>query len=516
MRKLPLIIKENWDTKETEIAGLCRNFHSITLDNVRIHNDKLAKVFGRIGSQVRVLELDTVLIDHGSFEGILSSCPMLEKLLVSKSLISDEAAKDISRSSVKTLKSFIMNDSSWEFFDFLTASDTQVREMKIAFRNCGEAGQKTFENFLSYQAILDTLAVRVRHGTVYKSLAKFKELNYRFKLKKLAVDFKYWGDDPSVDDAFIAFLTQHQSTLEDLETQQNLSEKIFEHIVKHLHLQRLIVDATALPTVPLFYNSIRPNKNLKALIIQGSLNHLDVACGLMNVFPCVNKMIIHNWDLEIINDVIVFISNHLKHLHFLEIPNLTDDTPELAIPSLKTFHVDFVSDVTQWQTFLMNNPSIEKLVVQWLTNKDTFTYEIMDAITSRLQNLKQVKFGAYFKPTSRILEMMSRNCRSLERFEVLNDDPEDLKRNPIVNVGHCKVVYYPREAVTTVFKEEPSMWAEEVDMDINSDDSYVSGSEDDDDELMDWDEEDDYDDYDGDFDFHDPGYLFIGAYPFFN
>lgn len=105
MRKLPLIIKENWDTKEIEIAGLCRNFHSITLDNVRIHNDKLAKVFGRIGSQVRVLELDTVLIDHGSFEGILSSCPMLEKLLVSKSLISDEAAKDISRSSVKTLKS---------------------------------------------------------------------------------------------------------------------------------------------------------------------------------------------------------------------------------------------------------------------------------------------------------------------------------------------------------------------------------------------------------------------------
>lgn len=423
--------------------------------------------------------------------------PRLEKLIVSESLVQID---DIRESSLKKLNSLVFISSDWKFLDFLTESETQVRELKITTRSYNKTDHEKFENFLELQESLEELAIRVSQGDIYKSIAKVES---KFKLKKLAVDFKYWGDDPSVDENFINFLKTHQESLKDLETEKDLSEKVIDFIMKDLKLTRLIIDASRLPNTPLFYNAIRPNKHLKKLVIVGELNSFDVARGLLYIYPSIEKLVINNWKEEIINDVIVFMANNLKNLRHLEIPSLTADTPELAIPSLKTFHVNYVDDVAQYQTFLMNNPSVETLIVKWSPNKENpiFTYEILNAITLRLQKLQHVKFGEYFKPTQRILEMMKRNCPNLRLLEIFNSSTENLEINPNLNLGRIKVIYYHHSEAKNVFSVEPTMWEVEDNLAINSD--LESDEDMSDDDMMSFGESDGFTDHESDFDYVD-------------
>lgn len=502
MKKLPLIIRNDWYSKSDDIQKLRRHFHTIILDSFTLTHPRLAKVFETIGANVRHFELDEITISHHSFSKILSSMPKMEKMIISESNVQSDAAADIRESGLKKIDSLVMIKSDWQFLNYLTESETQVRELKVTTRNYAKSDHDIFEEFLAAQDILEDLAIRVAQGDIYKSLAK---VDGKFKLKKLAIDFKYWGDDPSVDEDFIKFLKNHQSTLQDLETEKSLSEKVSEFVMKELKLKRLIIDATRLPRTPLFYNAIRQNKHLKTLLIEGELNNFDVVRGLLYLYPTIKRLVINSWREEIVNDVIVFIANNLKNLRCLEIPSLTADTPELAVPSLKTFHVDFVNDVAQYQTFLMNNPSLETIIVKWTPNEVVlFTYEVLNAITLRLQNLRHVKFGESFKPTHRILEMMRRNCQNLQLIEIFDGSPEN-QRNANLNLGSTKVIYYPRDAAKNMFKIEQTMWEVENNLAINSDlDSDEDMSDDDDmmsfGDLTDHESDFDYVDEDGDVD----------------
>lgn len=466
MRKLPLILKCNWVHKEQEIKGLLRNFHTIILDTITISDKRLANLLKELGSHVRYFELEEVVVKHQSFNDILSSLKMLEKLTIVECSINEEVKK-INASTITSLKSLVIIRSDWKFFDYFSVSNTQVKELKVASSSYSDSDSVSFENFLSKQAELKSLAIYVRQGDIYKSLAK-PEKEFKFKLKTFYVDFKYWGDDSSVDDALLKFLANQQSTLENLETCKSLSEEILEFIMKTLKLKRLIIDANKLPIRPLFYNAIRPNKHLNTLIITGKLEQIEVVRGLLHIYQATRKLVVNSWHDEIINESLVFIANTLKSLHYLEIPTLTADTPELPIPSLKTFHVDFVDEVANWQVFCVNNPSIERLSVKWLTNKNTFTYEVIDAITTQMQNLKHIKFGAYFNPTSRIIELLSRNCQNLQTLEVFAENAVELKNNSSLD-GKFKVIYYPPDAVMSVFKEESTMWTEESSFGLDSD-----------------------------------------------
>lgn len=508
MRMLPLMIRSNWETKQEEIRGLRRKFHSIILDSVQISNKKLSSVMRKIGSHVRCLQLEQVQVDHRSFKDILDALKMLEKLTIFDSDVGINGKKRLPECTLKTLKSFVFIQSDWLFLEFLM--NTQVREFKIASHFVDNSNE-IFENFMSKQSNLESLAVHVSEGEVFKSLALNEKNKCNFKIKQLYVDYRFWGDDASVDQAFVKFLQQHKSTLENLETQKNLSEELLEYILKNLKIKRLIIEADQLPASPLFYNSIRPNEFLKTLVVKGELKKFDAARGLLHTYPSVEKLIVTSWTNEIINDVLIYIANSLKVLRFLEIPTLSTDTPELPIPSLKTLHVDFVDDVAQWQTICVNNPSIEQVNVKWLTNRNTFTYEVIDAITSRLQNLKHIRFGAYFKPTMRILELMGRNCPNLQMLEVFADSTDEQQNSKNTNLGQFKIIYFPHEAVDSVFKEEPTMWAEEKNFDLESDSGSDFSDEVDNDDLV-FDDDDDGSDLgwddEGDNDFDDMIYYY--------
>lgn len=476
MRKLPLIFHMNWEQKEKEVSGLARKHNRIILDTVKINSSKLFKVLSKVGLHARHLELDEVEVSHSSFKDILRIMKNLETLSISESCMinSEDFEAQEPSPNVHHLKSLIMLKSSWKFFRLFY--DLRVSELKIMSKNFEVSDREPFEMFLLHQSELESLAIQVQQGDFYRSFTRFESIGYPFKLKKLCVDYKYWGDDSLVDDCLVAFLKSQNSTLEVLETRRNLSDKISETIFKHLKVKRLMTSCSNMSTSPLFYNAIRPNPHLKSLIVTGELNKLEVVRGMLHMYQGINKLIIKDWVDEVINEVILLIANNLKHLNYLEVPSLTLDVPELPIPNLKTFRVDFVENVQQWQTICINNPSIEHLSVKWLTNRNIFTYEVLNAVSLRLPNLKRITFGAYFNPTVRILTALNRNCPKLEKIEVLADNSshETVKSNVNADAGRVKVTFFPHAAANSLFKDEETMWDDvEKSCVLESDDSDV-------------------------------------------
>lgn len=522
MKKLPLVFRRHWETKENEIKELSRKHHTIVLDSVKINGIKLLSALNKVGSNVRHLELDEVEVTHVSFRNIVNNMKKLETLTISESVLNEKVCEghEPSSSTLK-LKSLIIIRSSWAFLKIL--SDLRVTELKMMSMNFQETDREPFETFVLHQSELKSLAIYVQQGEIYRSLARFENIGYPFKLKKLSVDFKFWGDNPAIDDCFIAFLGSHSTTLEDLETRRNLSDKILEFIMKNLKVKRLMTSCTNMPTSPLYYNAIRQNQHLKSLILTEELNKVQVARGLMHIYQGINKLVIKCWTDEVTNEVFLLCANNLKRLSHLEVPSFTTDTPELPIPTLKTFKVDFVDDVQQWQTFCVNNPSIEHLSVKWLTNRNIFTYEVLNDVTSRLLNLKRITFGAYFNPTARILEALSRNCLKLEKLEVFSTNFHHPKRNSFANPGRLKLTLFKTDDVSFYFPEEESMWDEveknyilESEDDVMSVGDSDSMDEDDDGHEVDWEgEEDDLDFGMGDHDDYEYGYPHFGPAMFF-
>lgn len=461
MRKLPLIFRSNWQQKESEIKTLRRKFHTIFIESVEI-NEQLADTLQLLAISARELEIDSVKVTNGLLlSKILNSMQKLEKITIDRS--TTEFEEDTTPSSLASLKTFNLIKSDWSFLDFFR--NTHVRALKISGKNYNTVNAISFKDFMEKQS-LDSLSVSVDSGNFFIDLEKVAEKNRHFELKKLAIDFKYW--DNETDRAFTSFLRTNSSTLETLEITQELSHKVLETIMQKLKIKRLIIDGNRLPSKPSCYR-IRPNKYLKTLVIKNLLDKLEVVQGILSVYSTIEKLVIEQWSDEVINETLIFLANNNKNLQHLEIPNLSDsETPELAIVSLKTFRVDFVGKATEWQTFCVSNPTIESLIVKWSTNRDEFTYEIFDTVTRSLTNLKNILFGVYFKPTTRILEMMARNCRNFKLLEVFDDfSGEDAILSPVIN--DFKVHYYNREAISSLFKEEPSMWAD-GDIDKSDDD----------------------------------------------
>lgn len=507
MRKLPLIFRDDWQLKEKEIEGLFRQFHTIILDKLVIHDTKLAGIMEKVGGHTRHLEMEKVRVENRSLSDILSGMKILEKV----SLLSCKLKEcGIQPCTLEQLKSLVLFKTDWDFLNLFC--NTQVRELKIGSQDSNDKSTASIISFLEKQEKLVALAVCSLSGDIFKTLASASPKNL-FKLKKLAVVYKFWGNDSTTDDAFITLLKHHQPTLEDLETHRRLSPAIIEFVMKKLKLKRLMIEGDQLPTKPLFYNAMRSNIYLKSLVITTKLDNIDSARGLLYIYQHIESLIITSWSTQIINDIIIFIANTCKKLRYLEIPSLTADTPELAITSLKTLHVDFVDNVAEWEHFCVSNPSIENITVKWLGNQDAFSYEIINRVTQGMPNLQHIKFGAYFRPTARILEMMSRNCQSLKLLEVFADDPNAFRSNSTMNARTFKVSFYPNDAVTFVFKEEPSMWDEsEIDQvfsdnempeyadgddELSGDDDDLSGEEEYEDMEAGWD-----DAYQDDFNFN--------------
>jgi hypothetical protein len=492
MKKLPLVFRSDWHEKQSEIEGLCRHFHSIILEEVTVTDDSLSKVLENLAGEARYFEMDQVRISKKQLPNILNRLKSVEKIFI-KDLIINDPKEDVEWSAVTTLqalRSLVVVNSSFTVISCLNSSKVQVRDLRVSCKT-PEFTFKPLTTFLQNQTGLEIFCLRIFQKDALQLLVPQAGLKkYKFQLKKLAIDYNRWDVDKSSCDAFASFVNQHKETLEDLELQQNLSNEVLEFVMRNMKVKRLIIDVNKFPVRPMFYNSIPPNKFLKTLAIKGLLGNMDIVRGIFHVYQHIQKLAIYNWTDEIANDALICIANTMKSLNYMEIPCLTTDTPEIPIPTLKTLYIDFVGNALEYQRFCVSNPSLTRLIVKWTTLRDIFTYEIMDAITRGLPNLKCATFGAYFNPSTRILEMMSQNCRQPQVLELLQEK-EDPPTQRSSRVGMLSIRYFAKSSVKSVFKDirDSSLWVEDDLNDIDEDSDIEYDDEDDEEGLMDWEDD---------------------------
>lgn len=458
MCRLQLIFKRGWEEKENEIQDLCRKHHTIIIGWTEI-NKKLAKTVKKFAVSIRELEIFSVNLVDGRLSQILSSTQKLDHLHIFNSTIDNEAfEEDTTPCTVTAIKCLALIRSDWGFLDFI--KNTQVRDLKISSTKYTTVNAISFKDFMEKQTYLNSLALSVQVGEFFIDMEKITQKNGQVPLRNLVVDFKFWGDDPATDEAFVSFLVTHKNTLQGLEISRKISEKVLECIVTKLKISTLIIDSVDLPSVPVFYR-MNQNKYLTTLVIKCELNNLEAGKGLLQVYPSITKLVIEQWSEIIINEMIIFISNNCKNLQNFEIPLLTTDAPKVALlPSIKTFRTGFAGDANELQTFGVNNPSIENLLHELAINNSLLSYEVTNRIATILTNLRYLLFGHFSKPTTRILEMMARNSSNLQLLEVFD-----------ATEPNFRVHYYHRDADSQLFKNEPSMW-KWSDLKIAEDDLY--------------------------------------------
>lgn len=426
MRKLPLLITGSvkWEEKVDELCELRRLYHSIIFTNFTFFKPNILRAIEGISKNVRQLEFNEVIIMLKSFEEIFNSCPMLEEVSFFSCNSDGKYLTEIKETRMKCLKKLTIVRSDFSLFEYFTKSQTQVENLDLLETANNESDTAYFENFLKIQKNLQRLSIKNENYFTFEPLIKNEN---KFKLKSFKVMAKYQGMGV-IDSNWEKILQFHKSSLENLEFRQFLTENLLEFIVKNLKINRFVIEqkrsSDSSWIQPRFSSSICPNLYLKTLVLCEDVTTVAEIQELIRLFPAIEKLVIKNWREQIINDIIVFIANHLKNLKHLEIPHLSSETPELTFPSIKTLQVNYVDNVNEWKAIVMNNPTIENLFVIW-NHADLFSYEVLDVVSQRLPGLRNLKFGPQFKTTKRINEMMKRNCPNLVCFEILNQNEEN-------------------------------------------------------------------------------------------
>lgn len=360
---------------------------------------------------------------------------------------------------------------------------------------------------MSGQHHLETMALRNINDDIENSNMFESDISkiISFKLKKLSIDI--FGEEVSIE--FLrAFLQKHEDSLEDLEIGKCFGEPIYEFcFTRFRNLKRLTINADKIPPLSRFYDRLRPNITVKKLIIRGKLKELTTK-ELFGQFPNIETLVINeqnpdNEEMNMSNELMIFMSNNLNNLKNLVIPklplNVVADT--LKFPTLKSFHVERLIQKTDWTTFIQSNPTIEKLSFRWMMFPNIITDVEYEIISTSLPNLQHLTLGSGITDYKGTLTNIAQNCRSLKVLEMMNYMDNSLNPMEVLNQRDrdgLRISFYTYETDKLTFPEEVHLWSNEMKrqlFDTDGDDSTSgesTGSEgdwqdnwDSDDELMD-------------------------------
>lgn len=458
-----------------EIEHLKRYYNTITFDEMKISRNLYRSLANQL-THVRVLEIIKTEVTETMFKNLISGFSALEKLVLIDSNVTAVKKKANTLDKVHSvipipsLKSLVIVNSSWNIFKYI-GECAVLKELKIHHETAFDLNH--FSSFLNNQKALENLAIRVYDKAFYHVLVDEKGKKNSFKLKKLSVIYKNWGENEPTDQALIDFLEMHADTLEHLETNKKLCETQYEYIFSRLQLKTMIINVSQLPTRPLNYSIIKNNPHLKKLVLLDVVADLTAAQGILNIYRNLEHLEIVLWSDETANDILVFIANNMPKLKTLSIPELVANPPELSISSLKSLCIGMVDNAANFQAFTENQLSLEDLNIKWVKANIS---EELGMLTARLRNLKRLTFGPDFKATNRILETIKSNCPELHTLELFRD-----YNNPItpevldgINGNGLRVYEYSEESAIEKFKSTPTMWDKEdneygIDQDDDSD-----------------------------------------------
>lgn len=460
MRKLPLIFRKHWHkARKTEIESLARSFHTIIIDSQSLDED-LVKILIKMSKHVRIFELIGVFLEDHKLVTVLNSMSILSKLIICDSRLSAcSRNSNIPAAKLKTLKYVLFTETSdWKILDFI--QNTNIETLKLSSYAIDEGGRVSLQTFLQNQHALETLAIKVNDASIFRVFKNDENKNYQFKLKRLGICYKHYVENSEISSNFIKFLEQHKDTLEYLEIDHQVSDDAYKFIMNDLKIKKLRICGNFLPVAASFYNSMRPNLHLRKLILSERINN-SFSLGLLGHYRDI-ELFEGNINYAQTNDAIIFMAHNLKNLKHLSINTVTNDMPELPIASLKTFHVNNAVPITQWRNFIVSNPTIETISVLFMPQNQAPNYEIFDAITTRIKNLKKIQFGPNYMPTNRVLELISRNCKKLHKIEIFQPMVENERQTlvPFVARG-INIFYYDPASGEYIFSKEPEMWNNE-------------------------------------------------------
>lgn len=360
---------------------------------------------------------------------------------------------------------------------------------------------------MSVQPHLETMALRNINDDIENSNLFEIDIskNIRFKLKQLSIDI--FGEDVSVD-YLTAFLQKHEDSLEDLEIGKSFGDAIYEFsFTRFRNLKRLTINADKIPTDNRFYSRLRPNLSIKKLIIRGKLKQFTTK-ELFGQFPNIETLVIKeqnpdNEEMNMSNELMIYMSNNLNNLKHLVIPKLPLDVvaDTLKFPALKSFHVERMIQKTDWTTFIQSNPTIERLSFRWMMFPNIITDVEYEIIAKSLPNLQHLTLGSGITDYKGTLTNIALNCRSLKVLQMMNYLDNSVKPMEVLSQRDkegLRISFYTYETDKLTFPEEVHSWSNEMKrqlFDIDGDDSSSgdsTGSEgdwqndwDSDDELMD-------------------------------
>lgn len=420
MRKLPIIY-----SRFSEYSGeITRNYHSLKIEHS--HENFDFTKFEAICSNIQSLE-----ISHSTFknnDNIKTTFGCL-KLLNNVKLVQVKADCEIGDEPQKfslTLKKLEWIQTDHRLLNAL--SHVQVLNFAIIDAN-NRTNTESLVKFLALQNKLNSLALENLVEGSSGLFDKDESKHFKFKLKTLSTLFSRIPDVESFELNFISFLKLQADTLRSLKVEGSLPCRILKYMIAELiNIEELEVSLNELPLENSFYDSLKPNLNLKTLKLNGTITRANLFAfkGILSHYQNIEFISLADTDQFVANDVFNLMSNKLRKLNHLSVLNFHQSFKSNAVfPSLKYFSIRILNEIDQWKDFINSNKSIRSLNVGWV-KRDQFTTQIISEITD-LPNLRYLKFGGRFIAGKRIYDVIKCNYKNLEVLELMVANYEEIK-----------------------------------------------------------------------------------------
>ncbi|CAO1435058.1 unnamed protein product [Diamesa hyperborea] len=427
MKKLPLVIRADILRPTPLIVGKWKFYKVYFISIEKKYNKKLPSLKS-IGKNIREIEfVHCSGMKLQVLQNILKFFPKVEKLTFHTSRFRDrfKAGDKNTVIELKYLKELVIKQNCLRVLSCIGA---QLKSLKINIASKNHAvyfDEHQLMEFLYTQKQLKTLALRT---IICSSLvfAENEKAKFEFKLKELSLrNINY--DETADDDNLKDFLFTQKDSVEILQlgnTFSKFSNDVFELILNEFdHIKVFRMDVSAFPTNLSFYQKIQVNNKLTKLIVHGETTKKVLFCTILSLFPNVT-------DIYFIAQIPSRVLSHLTTCcTAITTLSLNSFSPgkykRIIFPVLKKFHLENLSDITEWSDFVLANRTIESLSFGTTTYKAFFPEKPLcqrvRIVCELLPNLKHLKLGYNMRVEENYLRTIAENCKKLLSIDVKGD-----------------------------------------------------------------------------------------------
>lgn len=450
MHKFKFMFPTTWIIQEVSDGIQAMNKYLMTIEfyHMTLANDELCQYIGHL-IHINSLILNRVVLDAATFAKLVTMFKLAKLTIIETEIKETPAAASSTEKSDINLNLLVLESPKTITFNLLSSLKVQSRKIAISDgeKTLSKEFRSTVENFMRQQTSLRSLVIRSLGSKA--NLGFYADQMKDKNLVHLAVVVVSDSSNFSTNDSLFEIIDSHKSTLIDLEIRSEyISEKVLLAIHECRKLQTLRFDVDTFPKNVTLPARIQPNVTLRTLI-STHFNEVQLLQDLFRMFPNITKLGLKEESLLKSNDLILAAHLSLASLKELEVPKISENATEVAIPTLQLFQVNNVESTAGLQNFLAHNPSLQTVKVNWLT--DDARPEIL--FGRELVNLREVTIGyagESFKITNRVLQVLNANCPRLQKISTL-DYVDEGNAEENISFNSIRVVKFDRSNCLSLF-----------------------------------------------------------------